>query len=125
MEENVTRKRISKLQELLGVNLDLESLPNESKKTKSVRFNKEDLEPTVKLPKRSSQGVLNDLVVERPNDSRPERLSTSEDELDFYEDDEDTLDIEADLMQQQLAVAYHTKRNNFSDLQDDMWDQEV
>ncbi|TIB97764.1 kinase-like protein [Wallemia mellicola] len=124
MEKNVTRRRVSKLRELLGVDLDHESLPNESKKTKSVRFNKKDLEPTLNSSKRSNQGVLNDLVVERSNDSRPDRLSTSEDELDFYEDDEDTLDIEADLMQQQLAVAYHTKRNNFSDLQDDIWDQE-
>lgn len=137
--KEASRKRVERLKDFLGDDFEVQSEPEKksSSKRKSVRFNEsinvneEDGEARAQsINTRSAyKGAVSENVIER--EGEPSRRNaedqgmTSDEDLEFYADDDDTLDIEADLMHQQLAVAYHSKRNSMLDYDNDAWDQEV
>ena len=142
-------KRIKKLKETFGEDFSISDNSNDDMKKnnrKSVKFDdsvKDDENDYYHVKSNNKEVNVNRILdVERPvKDSVIEKVNDDdttnnrnikndegdEDDDELFDDDdyEDDLDIEADLMEKQIATAYHNKRNLMIDQTDNIWDKEV
>lgn len=141
-------KRIKKLKETFGEDFSISDNSNDDMKKnnrKSVKFDDNVKDDENDYDDKSNNKKVNvnrildverpvkDSVIEKVNDddttnNRDIKIDEgNEDDDELFNDDdyEDDLDLEADLMEKQIATAYHNKRNLMIDQTDNIWDKEV